>query len=173
MTGWEVRCNRCGSSSRADLAKVRRPRDTPLHLLEGRALLKGMLAFKKWKQRTAAVGLPSDTPPDAEAPERTLPRRFLTLLANGRSCESGVASAVLAQSGRNSPNSRRGRYRYRVKPGSEAQARLAIRIAERPAMVNREDQEEARDDIGIVGDYVGITSALLVNRGDPSCRKPL
>jgi phage terminase large subunit GpA-like protein len=70
----EVRCNRCGRLSRADLAKVRRPRDTPLHLLEAALFCKDCSQSKKWKQRAHIVALACDTPPDAEPPKRALPR---------------------------------------------------------------------------------------------------
>jgi hypothetical protein len=66
----EVRCNRCGRLSRADLRKVRRAGETPLHQLESALFCKDCSQSKKWKQRAHIVGLASDTPPDAEPPRR-------------------------------------------------------------------------------------------------------
>lgn len=70
----EVRCNRCGRLSRADLRKVRRPGNTPLHLLEAALFCQDCSQSKKWKQRAHIVGLASAAPPDAEPPKRALPR---------------------------------------------------------------------------------------------------
>jgi hypothetical protein len=70
----EVRCNRCGRLSRADLRKVRRPGNKSLHLLEAALFCQDCSQSKKWKQRAHIVGLASDAPPDAEPPKRALPR---------------------------------------------------------------------------------------------------
>jgi hypothetical protein len=70
----EVRCNRCGRLSRADLRKVRRSGDTPLHQLEAALFCQECSQSKKWKQRAHIVGLACDTLPDAEPPKRALPR---------------------------------------------------------------------------------------------------
>jgi hypothetical protein len=70
----EVRCNRCGRLSRADLRRVRRSGDTPLHQLEAALFCQECSQSKKWKQRAHIVGLACDTQPDAEPPRRALPR---------------------------------------------------------------------------------------------------
>jgi hypothetical protein len=62
----EVRCNRCGRLSRADLRKVRRAGDTPLHQLEAALFCQECSQSKKWKQRAHIVGLACDSPPDAD-----------------------------------------------------------------------------------------------------------
>jgi hypothetical protein len=49
----EVRCNRCGRLSRADLRKVRRPGDTALQQPGGRAVLPGMLAVEEMETARA------------------------------------------------------------------------------------------------------------------------
>jgi phage terminase large subunit GpA-like protein len=72
----EVRCNRCGRLSRADLAKVHRPGNTPLHLLEAALFCQECSQSKKWKQRAHIFGLASNAPPDAEPPKRALPQGF-------------------------------------------------------------------------------------------------
>jgi hypothetical protein len=70
----EVRCNRCRRLSRADLKKVRRAGNTPLHQLEAALFCQDCSQSKKWKQRAHIIGLACDTPPDAEPPKRALPR---------------------------------------------------------------------------------------------------
>lgn len=66
----EVRCNRCGRSSKADLRKVRRGSDTPLHVLEPKLFCEECSQSKKWKQRAHIIGLACETPPVAEPPKR-------------------------------------------------------------------------------------------------------
>src|ERR1700733_9362509 len=51
----EVRCNRCGRLSRADLRKVRRPGHTPLHLLEAALFCQDCSQSRKWKGRVPAL----------------------------------------------------------------------------------------------------------------------
>ena len=74
----DVKGNRCARLSRADLRKVRRSGDTPLHQLEAALFCQACSQSKKWKQRAHIVGLARDTPPDAEPPKRYVE-------ANGRS----------------------------------------------------------------------------------------
>jgi hypothetical protein len=66
----EVRCNRCGRLSKADLKKVRRGLDTPLHALEPKLFCEACSQSSKWKQRAHVIGLTCDIPPDAEPPKR-------------------------------------------------------------------------------------------------------
>src|SRR5258708_6577991 len=66
----EVRCNRCRRLSKADLRKVRRALETPLHALEPKLFCGDCSQSKNWKQRAHVIGLTCDIPPDAEPPKR-------------------------------------------------------------------------------------------------------
>jgi hypothetical protein len=66
----EVRCNRCGRLSKADLKKARRSPDTPLHALEPKLFCEACSQSRKWKQRAHIVGLTCESLPPAEPPKR-------------------------------------------------------------------------------------------------------